>query len=179
MSAGEKDGLELLRAIAHARMYVTSGRGVESVVHRLANGELGHVSKMLKPALHQMEKGESSDTAMRTLIDREENPNYRAFLSALNSSGAPAVQRLDELSNALHAEREARAEVYGARLTGIIDMTAALFVFAFAPTLVRVLTLIPPNKLIPTLTLTSMFEWVFYSILAIALTGLLYFSRIK
>lgn len=179
MSGSESKGVELLQAIAHARMYVTSGRGLESVVHKLVHSDLGFISNLLAPALDRMTEGEEALTAVRTLIDREEDQNIRSFLAALAASGAPAVMRLDELSEALHAEREQRADVYGARLTGIIDMTAALFVFAFAPTMLRVLTLIPENDLLPTISIGSWFEWVFYTILAGLLTVLLYSARAR
>lgn len=179
MAGSENDGIELLRAIAHARMYVTSGRGLESVTHKLVESGLGSVSSILAPALDHMADGESAETAVRTMLDRQTDPHMRSFLAALIASGKPAVQRLDELSDALHSEREAKAEIYGARLTGIVDMTAALFVFAFAPTIMRVMSQVPDNPVLPSLKLPTWFEEVFYAILAVALTFLLSLARAK
>ncbi|MCB9666183.1 MAG: type II secretion system F family protein [Alphaproteobacteria bacterium] len=177
--SGENSDLELLRAIAHARMYVTSGRGLESVVFALVENRLGRVSQVLTPALSQMSEGEEAETAVRTVLDREPDPNVRAFLAALIASGKPGIMRLDELSQTLHTERESRAEIYGARLTGIVDMTAALFVFSFAPTILRVFTFVPKNGILPTLHLGSTFENIFYAVLAVVMTGLLAMARVK
>jgi hypothetical protein len=171
--------VELLRAIAHARMFVTSGRGLESVVHQLASSNLGRVSQILEPALERMASGEGAEAAMRGELEKEEDPHMRAFLSALIASGKPGLMRLDELSSALHMEREAKAEQYGSRLTGIVDITTALFVFSFLPTLVRVLGRVPNNPIIPTVRPGAWFEWVFYAALAIVLTTLLAAARVK
>lgn len=178
-SSGENTDIELLRAIAHARMYVTSGRGLESVVYQLVQSGLGYVSSVLAPALETMQMGEEAVTSVRSIVDRENNPHIRSFLSALIASGKPGVQRLDELAETLHAERESRAEIYGAKLTGIVDMTAALFVTSFMPTILRVLTAVPDNAIIPTLRLGSTFENIFYTVLAVVLTILLSMARSK
>lgn len=176
---GESSDLELLRAIAHARMYVTSGRGLESVVFALVENQLGHISRVLTPALTQMQEGEEAVSAVRTVLDHEPDPNVRSFLSALIASGKPGIMRLDELSATLHSERESKAEIYGARLTGIVDMTAALFVFSFAPTILRVFTFVPKNGILPTLHLGTTFENIFYAILAVVMTILLAMARVK
>jgi hypothetical protein len=177
MAANEQEAIELLRAVAHARMFVTSGRGIESIVHQLANGGLGSVSKLLYPALDLMDQGEPAELAVKSIMDRQEDPYTRAFLAAIISSGKPAVMRLDELSEALHTERAAKAEIYGARLTGIVDMTATLFVFSFAPTILKVLELIPENPVLPTVTLPWWLDEVFYTFMAGVLTLLLLSAR--
>ncbi|MCB9682344.1 MAG: hypothetical protein H6733_12830 [Alphaproteobacteria bacterium] len=178
-AANEQDDVTLLRAIAHARMYVTSGRGLESVVFTLVHQGLGSVSKSLAPALDRMDEGEMAEAAVRTVLDGVEDPHMRAFLSALIASGKPGIMRLDELSTALHTEREARAEVYSSRLTGILDMTAAIFVFAFAPTIIRVLGRVPDNPILPAVKMGPLFEPIFYTILAGILTIMLAMARSK
>lgn len=178
-TGGEAADIELLRAIAHARMYVTSGRGLESVVHKLVGSGLGRTSTVLTPALADMDEGEKAAIAVQNVLDEEGDPHIRSFLSALIASGRPAVQRLDELSNTLHSEREARAEIYGARLTGIVQMSAVVFIFAFFPTMLRVLEKIPPNKILPTIKLPDFFEWGYYGILALAITVFLAMARAK
>lgn len=177
--ANDQTDLELLRAIAHARMFVTSGRGLESIIHQLVHGDLGYTSTLLAPALHQMDLGEQAEYAVRGILDREADPHMRAFLSALTATGKPAVQRLDELSESLHSEREAKAEVYGARLTGIVDMTAALFVFSFAPTMIRVLEKVPPNPIVPQISIPHAFEWFFYVFCAAIMTALVAMARAR
>lgn len=179
MAGSEQDGVEMLRAVAHARMYVTSGRGIESVVHKLAHAGLGTVSRMLFPALDRMEAGEAAEAALRTILDQQADPHMRSYLSSLITSGKGGVMRLDELAEAIHTERAAKAEMYGSRLTGIVNMTAAVFVFAFVPTCARVMATVPPNPVLPTLPVPVWFETVFFATLAGALTVALGLARMK
>lgn len=179
MAGSEQDGVEMLRAIAHARMFVTSGRGLESVVHKLVHTGLGSVSTVLQPALDKMADGEPGESALRTVLDSQNDPHIRAYLSALITSGRGGVQRLDELAEAIHTERAAKAEMYGSRLTGIVNMTAAVFVFAFVPTCARVLANVPDNPVVPTLPVPVWFETVFYMALAGVLTLALALARMK
>ncbi len=179
MAGSEQDGVELLRAIAHARMYATSGRGLEAVVHKLVHSGLGTMSKVLEPALVKMEDGELAVSAVRSVLDAQTDPHVRSYLSSLITSGKGGVQRLDELAEAIHTERAAKAEMYGARLTGIVNMTAAIFVFAFVPTCARVFANVPENPVLPTLPLPVWFESVFYMVLAGALTLALALARMK
>lgn len=176
MALGEREAVDLLRAVAHARMYVTSGRGVESIVHQIATGDLGPVSRMLTPLVGRMEIGVEAEIAVKELMDTLEDPYMRAFLAAIVTSGAQAVQRLDEISEALHAERGAQAEIQASKLSGLVNMTATLFVFSFAPTILKVVELIPENPVVPTIKLPWWLDDIFYGFMAVVLTVLLGFS---
>lgn len=171
--------LELLRAVAHARMYVTSGRGLESVAHALQSSDLGIVSTMLTPAIERMGDGVGAEEAIRELLDSEENTHLRAFLAAISSTGKSATSRLDELSEQLHTERSATAEIQAQRLVGVVTGAATIFVLAFVPTIASVFGEIPENPMLPTVNIPTWFGPTWFAMLSVGLTVAMLFGRQK
>lgn len=171
--------LELLRAVAHARMYVTSGRGLESIAAALQSSDLGIVSKLLTPTVELMSDGIGAEEAIRLTMEKEENTHLRAFLASIMSTGKSATSRLDELSEQLHTERAATAEIQSQRLVGVVQGAATIFVAAFVPTFAAVLGEIPENPLLPTFNIPTWFASVWFGLLSVALTVAMMVGRQK
>ncbi len=158
---------------------VTSGRGLESIAAALQSSDLGVVSKLLGPAVDLMSDGATAEEAIRQTMENEDNTHLRAFLASIMSTGKSATSRLDELSEQLHTERSATAEIQSQKLVAVVQGAATIFVAAFVPTFASVLGEIPENPMLPTFNIPWWFAHVWFTLLGIGLTIAMLFGRQK
>jgi len=170
---------DLLRAVTHARMHVTSGRGLESVIHDLASANLGIVSQAVAQVEKEMTDGRDAEQALAYVADNVDNDNMRTFLNALRTPGEAAVARLDDLTQNIQADWNFAIERYGARVSGLTQFAAVLFVATFVPTIVRVVAAAPIRDGAPLLDLPNSFEPTVYGSLSVIISILVLLLRIR
>lgn len=169
---------DLMRAVTHARMHVTSGRGLESVIHDLAHSHLGSVSASLHHVIKEMNGGLDAEEALATVADRVEDENLRAFLQALRAPGGSAVNRLNDLTTQIHQNWNFAVEKYGSRVGGLVQGAAVLFVLSFIPTILKVIFLVP-EKLEMDISLPSSLDAVLFTSLSLIITAILLLMRVR
>ncbi len=169
---------DLMRAVTHARMHVTSGRGIESIIHDLSNSNLGIVSAALNQVVSEMEGGLDAETALGKVADQVDNASLRTFLQALKAPGSAAVSRLGDLTDQIQQGWNFAVEKYGSRVGGLVQMTAILFVISFVPTILKVFELIP-QKLGTDFALPPTLDAVIFTFLSLMITVLLLLMRVR
>lgn len=179
--AGSSNTVEsdLLRAVTHARMHVTSGRGLETVIHDLIVAKLGIVSQALSRVEHEMNEGRDAEQALQFVADKVDDENLRNFLTALRTPGESAIHRLNDLADNIQANWNFSIERYGARVAGLTQFAAVITLGTFVPTIARVVAemqLQPGEKL---LELSDAFEPVVYTGLSVVITLLVALLRVR
>lgn len=169
---------DLMRGVTHARMHVTSGRGLESVVHDLANSQLGIVSAALHLVIKEMDKGLDAEEALAAIADQVDDENLRAFLQALRAPGASAISRLNDLTSQIHQNWNFAVERYGSRVGSLVQGSAILFVLSFIPTILRVFARVP-EALGWNFQLPPALDAVLYTTLSVIIAAILLLMRIR
>jgi Flp pilus assembly protein TadB len=159
-----------LRAVGHVRLHIRAGRGLESIIHALAQAELGTVSEALKEPLVRMQAGEATDQILQEAVEKSEHKAFRELISALMLEGDAAIERLEELSSEIQGEKKTKTEAYGESLGGSLTMIAIIFLGSFPPIFLKILELIPPNALLPSIMLPPGFYRAYYVVLCGVLT---------
>lgn len=169
---------DALRAIGHARLQISAGKGLESIVFALASSDVGKISEGLAQPVARMQVGWPAEEVLQDEIEAAENQTFANFLTALLYEGEAAIRRLDELSEEIQLERRLKVEAYGQRLSSALNVIAITFIGAFAPIFLKVLELIPENGMIPTLTLPPAFYAAYFfmlsAIISVMLLGMRY-----
>lgn len=170
---------DIMRAITHARMHVTSGQGLESIVHDLASASLGAVSATLVLVIREINAGRDADQALAIIADQLRDDNLRSFVQALRAPGAAAVSRLDDLSITVQEGWQFAAERYGTRVSRLVQMSAILFILSFVPPILRVFERIPDNPMGITVELPPALENITFTTLAFLITVFLILMRVR
>lgn len=170
---------DIMRAITHARMHVTSGQGLESIVHDLSTASLGAVSAALALVIREINAGRDADHALATVAEQVTDDNLRTFLQALRAPGAAAVSRLDDLSTTVQEGWQFAAETYGTRVSRLVQAAAILFIISFVPSFLRIPERIPDNPLGFTFEFPAALESIVFTTLASLITLLLVLMRVR
>ncbi len=161
---------DTLRAIAHARLHILAGRGLESIIHSLARAELGTVSKTLKEPLELMQEGHAAEEILQAEAEKATNKAFREMLGALMLEGHAAIGRLDELSDEIQDEKKIKTEGYGDSLGSTLMIVAIIFMGTFIPIFLKILEKIPPNAMIPDIEFPPGFYSAYFMMLGAILT---------
>jgi hypothetical protein len=164
---------DVLRAIGHARLQVSSGKGLESIIFALAQADVGLISEALQAPLEKMKVGWPTQDVLQEAIETTESKSYGQMLGALMAEGDAAMRRLEEISQEVQLERRLKIDAYGKRIAGTLNMVAILFLGTFVPVFLKILEQIPENDIIPQLILPRGFYLGYYALLALLLTVLM------
>ena len=164
---------DVLRAIGHARLQVSAGRGLESIIYSLTKADVGLISEALEEPLLKMQAGWPTDQVMQDTIEETEHKAFGHMLVALMAEGDAAIERLEEISEEIQLERRLKISAYGARIAGSLNMIAIIFLGTFLPIFLKVIELIPENDIVPQLILPRGFYFAYYGLLAAVLSVLM------
>jgi hypothetical protein len=164
---------DVLRAIGHARLQVSAGKGLESIIYALARADVGLISESLQTPLEKMRMGWPTEQVLQEEIETTPSKSYGYMLAALMAEGDAAMRRLEEISQEVQLERRLKITAYGQRIAGTLSMLAILFLGTFVPVFLKVLEMIPENDIIPQLILPRGFYYAYYALLAALLTVLM------
>jgi hypothetical protein len=159
--------IDSLRALAYARLRVSAGEGLESVVTHLEASDLGLVARSLGYPVHQMRAGQDARASLQEQIAGHHSRSYRELLTCLLAEGPAALARMDELSEEIQVDRKVRVEQFGKGLEFRLKILAVLFVISFAQVFMEIFASVPENAIVPTIELPPAFLFVFYLLLSV------------
>jgi hypothetical protein len=164
---------DVLRAIGHARLQVSAGRGLETIIHALTQADVGLISEALEEPLLKMQAGWPTDQVMQETIESTQHKAFAHMLVALMAEGDAAIERLEEISEEIQLERRLKITAYGAQISGSLNFVAIIFLGTFLPIFLKVFELIPENDILPQLILPRGFYYGYYAFLAVILSALM------
>lgn len=161
---------DTLRAVAFARLQIEGGLGLESVVVAMSKANLGTVNALLAAPVDRMRAGEDPGEVLREAAANARSRAHAELIASLLTEGQAAIQRMDELCEAIQSERKVKVENYAKGLSGKLNFVAILVLAAYVPLLVRVIDDIPPNAILPDITVPDAFYAGWSTFLAVGLT---------
>jgi hypothetical protein len=161
--------IDSLRALAYARLRISAGEGLESVITHLHQANLGLVARALRYPVDQMRAGQDARQALQAQLAGHPSRSYRELLACVLAEGPAALARMDELSEEIQVERKVRVEQYGKGLEGRLKALAVLFMLSFAQVFAQIFEAIPDNDIVPSLELPPAFLLLYYTFLSVAM----------
>jgi len=161
---------DTLRAVAFARLQIEGGLGLESVVVAMSKANLGTINALIAGPVEKMRAGKDPGDVLREAAANASSRAHAELIAALLTEGQAAIQRMDELCDTIQSERKVKVENYAKGLSGKLNIVALLVLAAYVPLLVRVIDDVPPNAILPDITVPDAFYTGWASFLALGLT---------
>ena len=129
----------VLRGIAHARLYVSAGDGLETVITRLAKSHCGWVSKRFEVLRRKMIGGKTAPEVLgkelQSVERKTKKRGYALLLGALLAEGEQVDQRLASATQAVLDDADNQVAKNTDRARFFSKLTATAMVTCFFPPL--------------------------------------------
>jgi len=169
--------IDTLRALAVVRLRLAAGEGLESILTRLHDGDLGKVSQALRAPMRRIRAGQDARRVLQEQLAVHPNRSWRELVGCLLAEGRAAEQRMDELAREIQSARKTTTEQFAKRLDGRLTLFAVLFVLTFAQVFVQIFAAVPDNDILPTISLPPAFVAAFYLVLSTILAVVVLLTR--
>lgn len=167
---------DVLRALGHARLHITAGSGIESILFALTKGDLGYVSHWLGKGLVEIRTGGELQSVFAKLTEQSGNEAFGKLLRALVFEGEAAIAKLDELSDEILLNKRLKAQEYGERLGGVLQFATVVFLGTFSVVLLGAVEILPEHEALPSIDFRKTFYDTLFGGLTMALGASFYFA---